>query len=121
MSPVVLALDDGAHQHPWGAIEPNPGLARAAYGLGFRPASRRLTSFSRAAGSASARMPIARWPALRAPASPMATVATGIPAGIGAMDSRASSPPSTPADMGTPMTGSTLQAATTPGKWAAPP
>src|SRR5213082_4202300 len=44
-----------------------------------------------------------------------------MPAGICAMESRASSPPSAPADIGTPITGRTLHAATTPGRWAAPP
>src|SRR5256885_1215786 len=90
-------------------------------GFGCRFASRRLISLSRAEESSRPRMAIARWAAFRAPASPIATVATGMPAGIWAMDNSASRPPSEPPDIGTPITGRTLQAATTPGRCAAPP
>src|SRR5207244_4286353 len=50
-------------------------------------------------------MPVARCAAFLAPASPMATVATGIPAGICAIERSASSPPRAPADIGTPISG----------------
>src|SRR5207245_11796322 len=82
---------------------------------------RALISFSRATASLSARMPVARCAAFLAPASPMATVATGIPAGICAIERSASSPPRAPAESGTPITGSRLQAAPTPGSRPARP
>ena len=55
----------------------------------------------------------ARIPALVAPALPMATVATGMPAGICTMESSESRPLSTDV-IGTPMTGSVVSAAMTP-------
>src|SRR5258705_215611 len=60
-------------------------------------------------------------PALAAPQEPMAIVATGTPLGIGTIDSSASSPLSVVDAIGTPMTGSGENAATTPGSAAAPP
>jgi len=63
----------------------------------------------------------ARHAALRAPALPTATVATGTPGGIWTMDNRASTPAKGPAATGTPMTGWPVIEATTPGKWAAIP
>ena len=69
--------------------------------------------------SAVATICAARMPALVALS--MATVATGTPAGICAMDSSASWPLRTVALIGTPMTGSTVMAATIPGRCAAPP
>src|SRR5688572_29366640 len=63
----------------------------------------------------------ARIAALRAPFT--ATHATGTPGGICAIASSASSPPPTEAELvsGTPMTGSVVCAATTPGSAAASP
>src|SRR4051794_35400738 len=68
-------------------------------------------------------MATASSPALAAPDSPMATVATGTPFGICTIDSSASMPPSAPLALttGTPTTGSTVWAATMPGRCAAPP
>ena len=58
---------------------------------------------------------------MAAPQLPMATVATGTPLGICTIDSSASIPLSGVAAIGTPMTGSGENAATTPGSAAAPP
>ena len=51
----------------------------------------------------------------------METVATGTPAGICTMDSRESMPSRYFSGTGTPMTGSSVTAASIPGRWAAPP
>ena len=56
-----------------------------------------------------------------APAGPMASVPTGMPAGIWTMLSRLSMPESAWVWMGTPSTGRLVQAAHMPGRWAAPP
>ena len=56
-----------------------------------------------------------------APASPMANVATGMPAGICTIDSSESSPPRCRLGTGTPSTGTIVLAASIPGRWAAPP
>ena len=66
-------------------------------------------------------MATASSPALAAPAAPIATVATGTPFGICTIDSSESSPLSAALCTGTPMTGSTVCAATMPGRCAAPP
>ena len=63
----------------------------------------------------------ARIPALVAPGLPMATVATGIPAGICTVASSESIPCSEVEGMGTPITGSVVWAAITPARCAAPP
>src|ERR671916_43329 len=52
---------------------------------------------------------------------PTETVATGTPAGICTIDSSESSPSRWRSGTGTPITGSTVAAATIPGRWAAPP
>ena len=59
--------------------------------------------------------------ALVAPASPMAKVATGMPAGICTMASRESRPCRCLDGIGTASTGSVVFAASTPARWAAPP
>ena len=56
-----------------------------------------------------------------APASPIANVPTGTPAGICTIDSRLSTPRSVLPSIGTPSTGSAVQAAHMPGRCAAPP
>ena len=66
-------------------------------------------------------MATASSPALAAPGAPMATVATGTPFGIWTIDSSESSPLSAALCTGTPITGSTVCAATMPGRCAAPP
>ena len=58
---------------------------------------------------------------MAAPGSPMASVPTGMPLGICTMESRASTPLSGVAATGTPSTGSTVDDAIIPGRWAAPP
>src|SRR5207302_7529102 len=59
--------------------------------------------------------------AFLAPASPIATVATGTPAGIWTIEYSESTPPRCSVGIGTPITGRSVQAATTPGRCAAPP
>ena len=59
--------------------------------------------------------------ALAAPALPMASVPTGTPEGIWTIDSSESRPLSAWLCTGTPSTGSSVWAATMPGRWAAPP
>ena len=56
-----------------------------------------------------------------APARPMASVPTGMPAGICTIESRLSWPESALDSTGTPNTGSGVIAAVMPGRWAAPP
>ena len=56
-----------------------------------------------------------------APARPMASVPTGMPAGIWTMDRRLSSPDKARLSTGTPNTGSGVMEAVMPGRCAAPP
>ena len=56
-----------------------------------------------------------------APALPIASVPTGMPAGICTIASRESRPWSAADSIGTPRTGATVCAATTPARCAAPP
>jgi hypothetical protein len=56
-----------------------------------------------------------------APELPIASVPTGMPAGICTVESRESIPFSALDWMGTPSTGSSVRAALTPARWAAPP
>src|SRR5687767_4330376 len=86
-------------------------------------ASRIARSRAARSVSQSASISAARMPAFAAPASPIATVATGTPRGICAVDSSASSPPATAfgATSGTPMTGIVTSAARLPARCAAPP
>ena len=58
---------------------------------------------------------------MTAPASPMASVPTGTPAGIWTMERRLSWPDSAFEGTGTPNTGSVVKAAVMPGRCAAPP
>src|SRR5216683_4455981 len=66
-------------------------------------------------------MATARSAALIAPGLPMASVPTGMPAGIWTVDRSESMPLRAGLSMGTPSTGRTVWAATTPARWAAPP
>ncbi len=66
-------------------------------------------------------MAAARSAALIAPARPIASVPTGIPAGICTMERRLSWPDNAFDSTGTPRTGSGVIAAHIPGRWAAPP
>ena len=59
--------------------------------------------------------------AFRAPGAPIASVPTGIPAGICTVESSESRPFSEALSIGTPSTGSTVCAAQTPARCAAPP
>ena len=58
---------------------------------------------------------------MTAPALPMASVPTGMPAGIWTMESSESWPDSAFDSTGTPNTGSGVSAAVMPGRCAAPP
>ena len=60
-------------------------------------------------------------PAFMDPAFPIATVATGIPAGICKIDSNESLPSKLLVFIGTPITGICVFAAVMPGRCAAPP
>ena len=73
------------------------------------------------AGSLVAKIDAANRPALVAPASPIAKVPVGTPAGICTIDSKLSMPDSALDWIGTPRTGKCVIAAIIPGKWAAPP
>ena len=59
--------------------------------------------------------------AFTAPARPIASVPTGIPAGICTIDNSESRPFSDFDSIGTPSTGSSVLAAATPARCAAPP
>src|SRR5262249_16381916 len=83
---------------------------RESSAISARYSSRRRCS----SGSLAARIRTASSPALRA--LPMATVATGTPAGIWTMESRESSPPKAAVSTGTPITGSGVYAAGMPGR-----
>ena len=83
--------------------------------------ARKARSCSRNSGRPLARIETASNPALVAPALPMASVATGTPAGIWTIESSESSPFSAAPCTGTPSTGSVVWAATMPGRCAAPP
>ena len=68
-----------------------------------------------------ARIATASSPAFAAPDAPIATVATGMPVGIWTVDNSESIPFNAALCIGTPITGSTVCAATTPARCAAPP
>ena len=85
--------------------------------ISARYASRR----SRSASSPTASSATANNAALVAPASPMANVATGTPAGICTIECRESTPARCFDATGTPSTGTVVLAASMPGRWAAPP
>src|SRR5262249_56156029 len=72
-------------------------------------------------GEVGERMDRANGPALAAPASPIAKVATGMPLGICTIDSSESCPCRYLEGIGTPSTGKVVFAATTPARCAAPP
>src|SRR6185437_4986877 len=82
---------------------------------------RHAASRPASAGSLSARTPAASSAALIAPGLPIASVPTGIPAGICTMEYSESTPDSALDSMGTPNTGSSVSDAVMPGRWAAPP
>src|ERR1700676_2694674 len=99
-----------------GAIE-GSGLARTRPGCSvwsFRKASRM-------AGYFAPRMAAARSAALTAPDLPIASVPTGTPLGICAMERRESRPLRAFDSTGTPRTGRTVFDAVIPGRCAAPP
>ena len=79
-------------------------------------ATRRASSTSE-----SARIRAASSPAFFAPASPMASVPTGMPAGICTMESSESMPFRALLSIGTPSTGRSVSEAVIPGRCAAPP
>ena len=116
--------------------------APASVRAGRRRGRRSVTRFSRGSGCARtslvcssrnfasaarcdvcfrARIAVARRAALIAPARPMASVPTGMPAGICAMERRESIPLSAFDWIGTPRTGRAVFAAVIPGRCAAPP
>src|SRR4051794_35755979 len=84
-------------------------------------AARNTASRSRTPGSERARIAAASRAALTAPARPIASVPTGIPAGICTIESSESIPLSVFDSTGTPRTGRAVFAAAIPGRCAAPP
>ena len=105
--------DRRAHTDPGGGTT----MARAAAVCWARKASRRRDS----AASSVASMATANSAALAAPACPMAKVATGTPLGICTMLCSESTPCRCRLATGTPSTGTTVLAASMPGRCAAPP
>src|SRR5882762_6466519 len=106
----------------WLAI---PSARDAIPGSGFARtrsvcALRNFRYASRTSGCFAPRMAAASRAALIAPALPMASVPTGMPPGIWAMESSESSPLSALDSTGTPSTGSTVFDAVMPGRCAAP-
>ena len=83
--------------------------------------SRYFASLSASAASVLASRLTANNPALAAPASPIANVATGIPFGICTMEYSESCPAKCFDGTGTPSTGRVVLLAIMPGKCAAPP
>ena len=73
-------------------------------------------SFIRNSSFSNAKICIAKYAELMAPALPMATVATGIPAGICTVERRASIPESADALIGTPIIGLIVLEDKTPAK-----
>ena len=123
-----------AGRRPAGPARRRAAIARRAAAAGFtspaerasrarwRSASaRNAASFLRDAGSVAAIIATANRPALAAPASPIANVATGMPLGICTIDSSESSPRRYFDGTGTPSTGTVVFAASMPGRCAAPP
>src|SRR5262249_31943699 len=92
-------------------------IARAAF-VWF---NRNAASFLAIPGSGPASIATAKKPALAAPASPIANVATGIPFGICTIERSESSPRRYFEGTGTPSTGTVVFAASTPARCAAPP
>src|SRR5271163_257070 len=90
-------------------------------GTASRRASRQAVSRASSSGSESASTEAASSAALTAPAGPIAKVPTGTPAGICTIDSRLSCPDNAWDSIGTPNTGSVVNAAVMPGRCAAPP
>src|SRR3954468_5624319 len=99
-----LDLGGGAAQYFPEPLPPAPPMARTA---------------SVNSGRATATMRAAMTPAARA--SPIGTVPTGTPAGVWGIDSRGVGPARAWDLTGTPITGTSVKAATMPGRWAAPP
>src|SRR5713226_2052931 len=112
---------DGHARFPFffagGGVTEGSGLARTRMvcsARNFRTASRKARCFV-------PRMEAARSAALTAPDLPMASVPTGTPPGICAIESSESRPFRAFDSTGTPRTGRTVFEAVMPGRWAAPP
>src|SRR5882724_2570294 len=100
-----------------GGVTEGSGLAstrKVCSARNFRTASRKARCLV-------PRIEAARSAALTAPDLPMASVPTGTPPGICAMESNESRPLSVFDSTGTPRTGRTVFEAVMPGRWAAPP
>src|SRR5690606_12805194 len=113
-----LAAAENADRRAWR----NHAQAQAGRSATARVwAARNACSRPASSGSATARIAAASSPALVAPGSPIASVPTGIPAGICTIDSSESWPFSAFDSTGTPSTGRWVIEATIPGRCAAPP
>jgi hypothetical protein len=93
------------------------GRSAIAAVCALRQAASRVAS----AGSCSASTAAASNAALTAPALPIASVPTGMPAGICTIEYSESTPDSAFDSIGTPNTGSSVRDAAMPGRCAAPP
>ena len=114
--PAQLASTDNTYRHAL-LITRGSGVSRTVAVCLSRNASRAVAT----AGYLLARMEAAQTAALVAPATPIANVATGMPAGICTVDSSESIPFSDVEGIGTPITGRIVCAAMTPARCAAPP
>ncbi|PAV68576.1 hypothetical protein WR25_06960 [Diploscapter pachys] len=103
-----------------GARQAGGGLCGDAFAVGGEDMGA-IAHRSDSAGSLMPRIAAASRPALVAPALPIASVPTGMPAGIWTIDSRLSWPDSALLWTGTPRTGRCVIAAAMPGRCAAPP
>src|SRR5690606_28516488 len=110
------APEDAQPLHARGSIRGSSLAATSAVWRARNASRARATS-----GWSTASRDAANRAASAAPASPMAKVATGTPAGICTMDSSESSPLSARLLTGTPSTGTVVLDAIMPGRWAAPP
>src|SRR5215468_2016094 len=97
------------------------GMAAGLLATAAVRAARQASSARAILASLNASTAVASSAALMAPGSPIASVPTGTPAGIWAMERRLSRPLSALLSTGTPKTGSGVSEATMPGRWAAPP
>ena len=122
-APELPAADAGDERH-LGAVDSPRAFRPPDRGCRARPASGRRGSAAaarRAPSSEPARIAAASRAALTAPARPIASVPTGIPAGIWTIESSESMPESAFDSTGTPSTGSVVFDAAIPGRCAAPP
>src|SRR5690606_29399142 len=122
-----IATRRGGQRHPPGQLpaseDAEPVHVRGSSLAATSALCRSLKASSAPAirGWSAARIAAANRAALAAPASPIAKVATGTPAGICTIDSNESRPLRARLLTGTPSTGNAVLDASMPGRCAAPP